>query len=102
MIGDFNTRRRCRHLLQYCENFVDTFLFQASEALVVEEVPDQHADGPVPGGDPSRGRGPPPPHLRLLHRPQPHPHVQRLPLLGPLSQVLQQSLQEEREASQVG
>ena len=77
-------------------------MFQASEAPVVEEVPDQHADGPVPGGDPPRGCGPPPPHLRLLHRPQPNPHVQRLPLLGPLPQVLQQSLQEEREGAQVG
>ena len=75
---------------------------QAAEAPVVEEVPDQHADGAVPGGHPARARGAPPPHLRLLHRPQPHPHVQRLPLLGPLSQVLQQSLQEKREAAQVG
>ena len=56
----------------------------------------------VRGGVRARHRGADPPDLRLLCRPQPHPHVQRLPLLGPLSQVLQQSLQEKREAAQVG
>ena len=51
----------------------------------------------VRGGVRARHRGADPPDLRLLCRPQPHPHVQRLPLLLPLHQVLQTSLQEERE-----
>ena len=68
-----------------------------TEALVVEEVPDLDADDSVPGGVQSLHPGIVSSHLRLLSWSQPDPHVQRLSLLVPLPQVLQESLQQKQD-----
>ena len=68
---------------------------QGPETSLVEEVSHLDAAHPVRGGLCPWHRGASPPDLWLLCRPQPHPNVQRLPLLLPLHQVLQTGLQEQ-------